>query len=190
MNKAIIILLFILADLNVSAQRNHLEIENGKPYDKNEVIPVFNTLHEKYDFVFIFRIISPWHRNTVCLILAKNSTEITAYKYGGRLQAGLTQLNLPLDTLNVLWQTYIDNDLLQIKNSNEVKDTCDKNRYWVTDGHSFEYMMLSKNRMKKLSYYMPEFFEQYCPGIVERQKVIVSAGILSRTLFRVSNLVL
>jgi hypothetical protein len=185
LSKTLLILYFSITTLNVAGQNSDPQIQNGMPYDKNYVIPVLDSLHNTNEYVLAFSISSPWRRSGF-IILTKNPSGLAAYKYATKVQPGLIQLYFPVDTLNLLWKSYIDNDIFQLKNIN-TNNNCGN---MIFDAHTYEYILLSKTRMKKLNFYAPEFFEENCSRVKEIKKVIASAAILSRALRRVINLVL
>ena len=76
------------------------------------------------------------------------------------------------DTLKQIYQAFIDNDLFGLKTSLQITDTCSRD---LIGGGSYEFRILTQLQYKQLDYYMPEYYEQYCPGNRERQKIIKCA---------------
>ena len=152
-------------------------LENAKPYNKEMVSPFLRNLHDTNDYVVSFRVkLTGKDEQSSYFILTKKSANLTAYRYstGEKLQ----KLDISLNDLDLIWKTFIQNDLLIIKDEKDVANFCAA-KYAIFGSFSYEFEILSKDKMKKLSYYDPEYYDVACYGADERRKIINSVAAIN-----------
>ena len=177
----------------VYGQNEDLTIENGLPYNRESIDSCLNYLHEKNDFVLTFKTkATAFSRNKDYFIITRNADSFTAYKYIHQSFDHLSKLNLPTDSIKKMWRSFIDNDLFRIKNYKDISNNCPQDSFVkngtivyysnisISDSHMYEFYILSKNEMKRLNYYDPEFFENHCGSVPERQKIIKCVSTISQ----------
>lgn len=186
---SILSILFVLIGF---AQKKYPTIKNGIQYDKALIDPTLDSLHTENDFVLTFKIRSYWSgsRPTDYFILTKKGEKLSAYRYVVQRWNHIIPVLLSQSDLNDTWNTYISNGLFEIKNERDLEDKCPIDsltgrqkdiyvkRMTVSDSYTYEFQLLSKNKIKILSYYDPESFLRFCKNVVERDKVIEAAKFL------------
>jgi len=164
----------------ILAQENPV-IENGEPYNKTLVKPFLNSLQNDNDYVLTFRTITAWNPESDYFVLTKKGTKLSAYNYSQKSQK-LTNLTIKTDSLkSLLWRAYTEYDIFKIKNEKELSVFCPE-KYEIFDSYTYEIILLTKQKMKKLSYYDPEYYDRVCFGLTERQKVINCASLINYVL--------
>jgi len=173
--RAVLFLAFLLFTLNAQAQ-NEITLENGLEYNSVELQPFLHTLHEQNDHVIAFRVILPSSSRggkSDYFILTHRGTSFQAYRYKNEIE----KLKLTDRSLELLWKNLIQNDLFAMKDERELSNFCPK-KYDVYHSYSYEFTLISKTRMKTLSYYYPEHYDEVCFGMQERKKIINSVSAI------------
>jgi hypothetical protein len=150
--------------------QNKIEIENGIAYNAVEMKPFLNTLHEQNEYVIAFRVLLPSSSQAPkpdYFILTRLGNNIQAFRYKDELE----KLRLSDQSLALLWKNLMQNELFAIKDEKELSNFCPK-KYAVYHSYSYEFTLISKTRMKILSYYYPEHYDEVCFGMAERKKII------------------
>lgn len=170
--------LFLLFSPYAFAQE---EIENGKAYDPVHVNPLLNHLYQKNGLVIAFRtsISGRTEHDKNYFILSRNGNKNIAYSFNQQRDS-LINLNLTDDDLNLIWKTFIQNDLFKMKNEADNLNFCPE-KYHIFNSFTYEFIILSKGQMKMLSYYDPEHYDQYCYGMPERKKIINCVSVINYT---------
>ena len=137
------------------------------------------SLNSRSDFVLAFRTYFPGERASEAryFILTGRGGQLKAYSYLGAKNI-LTDLNLSANSLDQIWKTFQQNDLFRIRDEKDIPNFCAK-KYEIYESHTYEFTILSKERMKVLSYYSPEYYIEACYGISERQNIINSVAIIN-----------
>jgi len=172
---ALSILLFVLP----AYSQDVLRIENGIEYDDTKVQPFMQMLNAKNDFVIAFRTYFPAEAasGSEYFVLTGRVEQLKAYLYSAK-EGGLKDLNLLPNSLDQIWKTFQHNDLFRIKNEKDVPNFCAK-KYDIYESFTYEFTILSRGRMKVLSYYSPEYYIEACYGIAERQNIINSVAAIN-----------
>lgn len=147
--------------------------QNPNKNSTEHVSVILNTalesLKEQNDYVIAFRVLNEVipESDLNYLIFTKNSNRYQAFKWSKKLE----KLNLNVSSLASLWSIIDQNDILNIKNEKELVNVCPK-KYHIYYAHSYEFTILSKKQIKYITYYYPEYYDDVCPGIHERKKII------------------
>ena len=167
--RSLLFLAFIFFSHTVLAQ-NEIVIENGIDYNSVEMKPFLNTLHEQNEYVIAFRVVLPsslqGFKSDYC-ILTRIGTYFQAYRYRDELE----KLSLTDQSLELLWKNLLQNELFVLKDEKELSNFCPK-KYAIYHSYSYEFTLISKTKMKTLSYYYPEHYDEVCFGMAERKKII------------------
>lgn len=137
------------------------------------------SLNSGNDFVLAFRTYFPGEEASSAkyFILAGRGEQLRAYSYSG-VKDMLKDLNLSANSLDQIWRTFQQNDLFRIRDEKDIPNFCAK-KYDIYESYTYEFTILSKGRMKVLSYYSPEYYIEACYGISERQNIINSVAIIN-----------
>lgn len=170
--------LFLLLSAPCLFAQEERGIMNGMKYDPGLVLPVLHTLHEQNDFVIAFRTLLPAASGTESdyFILSSGNNKHHAYSYSSKA-AGLVKLNLTDASLDLIWKTFMQNELFSIRDEKDIANFCAV-KYHIYNSYTYEFLLLSKDRMKILSYYNPEYYDEACFGMAERRKIINSASVI------------
>lgn len=172
------LLLFLLLSAPYLFAQEECGIKNGMKYDPALVLPVLHTLHEQNDYVIAFRTLLPLASGTESdyFILSSGNKKHQAYSYSSKA-AGLVKLNLTDTSLDLIWKTFMQNELFSIRDEKDIANFCAV-KYHIYNSYTYEFMILSKDRMKILSYYNPEYYDEACFGMAERRKIINSVSVI------------
>ena len=110
-------------------------------------------------------------------ILARKGENLLAYNYLTATKT-LEPLTLSTELLDLAWKTFIQNDLFTIQNEKDIPNFC-LGKYQIYNSYRYEFVLLNKGIMKKLSYYDPEYYDNACYGMAERQKIINSVSVIN-----------
>jgi hypothetical protein len=55
-------------------------------------------------------------------------------------------------------------------------------KYQVYNSHTYEFVILSSEFMKTLSFYDPEYYDNVCYGMSERKKIVNSVSVINYVL--------
>lgn len=137
------------------------------------------SLSTKNDFVLAFRTYFPGEDASLAkyFILTGKGEQLRAYSYSG-VKDMLKDLNLSANSLDQIWRTFKQNELFRIRDEKDIPNFCAK-KYDIYESYTYEFTILSKGRMKVLSYYSPEYYIEACYGISERQNIINSVAIIN-----------
>lgn len=153
-----------------SYAQESVRIENGQPYDSLKFSPVLQKLHQQYDYLILFRITQPGKAVTNYFILARKSDQLHAFEYNPSAGKEMPK-NLSRTNLEMIWKNLIQNDLFSLKNEKDVANFCAL-KYHIYDSYTYEFTLISKSKMKVLSYYNPEYYDEVCYGLPERKRII------------------
>jgi hypothetical protein len=115
-------------------------------------------------------------------VLTKKGDSLSAYNYlktANRLEL----LHLSKESLELVWQTFIQNDIFNMQNEKDIPNFCPK-KYHVYNSYTYEFVLFTKDTMKTLSYYDPEYYDNTCYGMAERKKIINSVAAITHVLSR------
>lgn len=171
----------------ISFGQESISIENGKNYDQASVIPFLNELYLKNDLVISFRVKSGIKTDSPSsyFVLTRKDNTLKAFKYETGTDSR-EQLTIPASSLDLIWKTFQQNELLKIKDEKELSVFCAV-KYNIFNSHTYEFEILSKGKMKKLSYYDPEYYDNVCFGMEERAKIINSVSVINYILSEARN---
>ncbi len=174
-----IVLLFIPG---VLLAQKCVSIENGMDYDSDQVSTFLLGLQKTNDYVISFRtrLTGKNDEKSDYFILTNNNGKLSAYTYQNKANK-LQQINLPAESLGLVWKTFIQNDLFKIRDEKDIANFC-ADKYQIYNSYTYEFVLLSKGKMKKLSYYNPEYYDTACYGMEERQKIINSVSVVDYLL--------
>ncbi len=154
-----------------------IRLENGQSYDPSKLSRVFQTLHDEYDNVILFRTILPGAAPADYFILTRKTGQLKAFVYNP-ITEKLSLKALSNVNLDMIWKNLVQNELFTMKNEKDLANFCAL-KYHIYDSYTYEFIILSKSDMKVLSYYNPEYYDEVCYGLPERKKVINSASAFS-----------
>jgi hypothetical protein len=159
--------------LRVFAQEQNI-LEHGTEIDALALNPLLETLEKQNEFVIAFRVLVKAIPDSASnyFVLTKNSNQFKAFNMGIKLE----ELKLPNTKLALIWSNFVQNGLLSMKDERDLVDVCPK-KYHIYNAHTYEFSILSKGRMKILTYYYPEYYDEVCPGMDERKKIINSVAV-------------
>ena len=167
--RTFLFLTFFFFSLSVLAQ-NEISVKNGVEYSSVSLKPFLHTLHEQNDYVIAFRVVLPVSSQgfkSDYFILTRLGKYFQAFRYNGKIE----KLNLTDRSLELLWKTLVQNELFTMKDEKELFNFCPK-KYHVYNSYSYEFTLISKSRIKTLSYYYPEHYDEACFGMPERKMII------------------
>jgi len=172
--RTIFLILYLFFSQALYAQ-NEILIENGVEYNSVIVTTFLQSLHKKNDYVIAFRVVYSASQDSKpnYFILTKLDNHFQAYKYSGKIE----RLSLPDQSLELIWKNLVQNDLFTMKDEKELSNFCPK-KYHVYHAYSYEFTLISKSRVKTLSYYYPEHYDEACFGMPERKKIINSVSVI------------
>lgn len=173
----IIISIYFVLALVFSQEQN---INNGTSV-KTQVAfnPVLDSLSKKNDLVIAFRVVldkTP-DSNLNYMVFTKRFNHHQAYKLNKKLE----ELNLSDSSLSLFWSQIEQNEILNIKNERELVDVCPK-KYHIYFSHSYEFTIFTKTQNKVITYYYPEYYDEVCPGMPERKKIINTVAAIDLLL--------
>lgn len=175
-NWLIILLLFIPGLL---FGQEAISIQHGTDYDPALVSPVLHRLQQTNDYVISFRtrFTNKADEATNYFILTANEGKLSAYTYLANASK-LQELDLPSASLELGWKTFVQNGLFEIRDEKEIPNFCPE-KYHIYNSYTYEFIILSKGKMKRLSYYSPEYYDNACYGMEERKKIINSVSVVN-----------
>ena len=178
-----LLLLFVLVSFSgISKAQELLSIKNGQTFNPEKVDSFLRILQSQNDYVISFRVKlsdEVEEKSDYFLMLMKDST-FSAYRYQAKSK-NFEELNLTDEALHLVWDTFMQNDLFNIQDESEIPVFC-LEKYRVYNSYTYEFVLLSKDKMKKLSYYDPEYYDNACYGMIERKKVINSVAVIAHVL--------
>lgn len=175
--KSVIIFLFLFSLGNFISVFGDNQAESTLSLgDKN---PILEKLAKDNEYVIAYRFINPSQKgmDSKYIVLVKNDYLIQAFN----IENSLVKLNLSHDSLAFIWSNFMQNGLLDMKDESDLVDVCPK-KYHIHNAHSYEFTIITKSKTKVLNYYYPEYYDEVCPGIEERKKIINAVAALELVL--------
>ena len=173
---------FLLIISGFSNAQEVISIKNGQQFRPEKVTSFLHNLHSQNDYVISYRLrlTNTENEKSDYFVLLKKDDTLTAYKYLAKTE-NLEPLKLTVESLQLVWETFIQNDLFSIQNESEIPVFClEKHR--IYNSYTYEFILLNKGEMKKLSYYDPEYYDNICYGMIERKKIINSVAVINHVL--------
>lgn len=145
---------------------------NGMNFDSAMVQPFLNRLNSQNDYVLAYRVLHSTKPGTGSdyFILAGKDKHRQAFTYSVKNKV-LKLLNLSETSLDLIWRTIVQNKLFIIRNEKDIANFCAE-KYNIYNSYTYEFIILSGERMKRLCYYNPEYYDEACFGMAERQMII------------------
>lgn len=155
-----------------------ISLESGEEFIPGKANKLIKSLYSENDHVITFRVklTGKQDEESDYFILAKNQDKLHAYNYFMRTSA-LKELDLTAVSLDLIWKTFIQNDLFSISDEKDIQNYCPE-KYRIYNSYTYEFIIFSMGQTKKISYYDPEYYDNACYGIAERRKVINSASVI------------
>jgi len=183
MKKIIFLTILLFGFYTVILAQDKPVIENGRAYNEELLPPFLASLHRDNDYVLTFRTTTPQNPEPDYFVLTKTANKLSAYIYNQNSQK-LINLTIKTDSLKtLLWKAYTEFDIFKIKDQKDIPAVFCPEKYEIYGSYSYEIILLSKDRMKQLSYYDPEYYDRVCSGIAERQKMINCASLINYVLY-------
>lgn len=145
-------------------------IENGQEYDSSKFSREVQALHDQNEYVILFRTLMPDSKSGKYLILTRNSNQLSAFELDPAAGKRLTR-KIGDENLLMIWKNLIQNEIFSLRNEKDLSNFCAL-KYEIYNSYTYEFTIISKSRMKILSYYNPEYYDEVCYGLPERKKVI------------------
>lgn len=174
---------FLLFCISLPLLAQHVSlIENGEKAKPENVDSFLSNLYTSNDYVISFRLrlSDTVNEKSDYFVLLKNAKILSAYNYSANSK-NLKPLNLTVKSLQLVWDTFIQNDLFTMKNESDIPLFC-LEKYRIYNSFTYEFVLLNNGKMKKLSYYDPEYYDNLCYGMAERQKIINSVAVITHVL--------
>jgi|GEM_PF-5006946 len=165
------------------------------PVEKELSDGILKRLQQNFDYSVIQSFSSSEDTGPNYYILAKKGDSLTAWRYNKTgLGSGRSRRNIKTDTtlhqveigrgkLDSLLDIVLKNDLANVPS--EAKDNygCafsgEKRMIYDTDAVNF--ILITKQEHRVITFYAPDFFEEKCPGSTARQTVIACAQAFMKT---------
>lgn len=159
-------------------------IKNGRSFEPDEVDSFLYDLNKQNDFVvsFCIKYKQDVNMESEYFVLARKDKNLSAYSYLEKSKK-LLALDISGEALGLVWDTFIQNELFSMRNENDIPNFCAA-KYKIYNSYSYEFVLLSKGIIKKLSYYDPEYYDSVCYGMTERSKIINCVAVISHVLNR------
>ncbi len=151
-------------------------MESGPGFDAHFAEPFLDSLYAENDHVVCFQVKLWEQERSDYFILTRKDSILKAYTYASG-SAKLQQLQKDRGSLGLIWKTFIQNDLFNIPDEKNIPNFCPE-KYRIYNSFTYEFLIFSQGKMKKLSYYDPEYYDNACYGMSERKKVINSAAVV------------
>ena len=156
-------------------------MEHGDNINAQSVEPFLHSLYSENDHVISFRVIlTERDEKSDYFILTRKGGVLNAYSHSDATNT-LQQLNLGNQSLDLIWRTVMQNNLFTIRDEKNIQNFCPE-KYRIFNSFTYEFLILSKGKMKKLSYYDPEYYDNVCYGMTERKMVINVAAVVAYVL--------
>lgn len=159
-----------------------ISVTNGKTYKPDEAAIFLQSLYKLNDFVISYRLRFP-HKITEkseYFILTKTGSDLAGYNYLDE-RPQLNPLSLSKQSLQLIWDTFAQNELFFIRNEKDIPNFCPE-KYQIYNSHTYEFVLYNKGEMKTLTYYDPEYYDNACYGMSERTKIINSVAVINYVL--------
>lgn len=164
---------------NVTAQKTRLilpEFKNLNTKDEYPVKSLMATYTGTFDILISLKGCSNW-------IALDQKTTVLAYKENGWYKINISSGYIFSDTIidkisiikinntvgETLWSIIIANHLFDMEDERTKKSDCASR---IIDGPGYEFEILTADKYKKIYAYFPQFFEERCPGVVERKQIL------------------
>ncbi len=172
----------LLCFSSVNAQTGQVfTMEHGENFNPQSVEPFLHPLYAENDHVISFRVkLTERDERSDYFILTRRDSVLNAYRYFGATN-NLQQLNPGSRSLDLIWRTFIQNNLFIIRDEKDIPNFCPE-KYRIFNSFTYEFLILSKGKMKKLSYYDPDYYDNACYGMTERKMVIDAAAVIAYVL--------
>lgn len=166
---------FCLISRPVFAQKQN-KIEKGGDLPALVLNPFIDSLQLQNEFVIAFRVLMPMLPDSVStyFILSKNYDQLQAFRFGSKI----VKLNLSNVALESIWSNFSQNGLLTMMDERNLIDVCPQ-KYDIYNSYSYEFIIFEKGKIKRLTYYYPEYYDEVCPGLDERKKIINSVAVVA-----------
>ncbi len=174
--------IFLLFFPIVLLAQEAVEINNGEKYQPGSIYPFLEDLYKSNDYVISYRIrmTDKINERSDYFIMTRKNNILTAYQFLDQGQQ-LKAMNLPKKSLELVWDTFVQNELFSIQDEKDIPNFC-LSKYQIYNSHTYEFVLVNKGTVKKLSYYDPEYYDNACYGMPERRKIINSASVINFVL--------
>jgi hypothetical protein len=175
--KSIITFFFLLFSCLLYAQ--DISSENLEEFIPGKANKLIKSFYSENDHVIAFRVklTDKQDEESDYFILTKKEDKLIAYTYSMKTST-LKMLDLTIASLDLIWKTFLQNDLFKIRDEKDIQNFCPE-KYRIYHSYTYEFIIFSMGQTKKISYYDPEYYDNACYGIAERRKVINSASVIN-----------
>jgi hypothetical protein len=169
---------FYLIPVLLFAQ-DSVRLANGRDYDPDEIKPFLQKLRADNEYVISFRtrLTDRQSEDSDYFILTQNQGKLQAYTFL-KQSVELRKLTLSTVSLQLAWKTFMQNELFAIRDEKDIPNFCPE-KYQIYNSYTYEFIILSPLKMKRLSYYSPEYYDTACYGMEERKKIINSVSVVN-----------
>jgi hypothetical protein len=174
------LLLMIILSVNITAQKTSLlipELKNLNPKDLYPSRSLVAIYAETFDILIALGEYSNW-------IAFEQKTKVLAHKENGwykiNIRAGYIFSDTTTATILIikinnaigdsLWNIFITNHLFDMEDERTKKTPICDRAIFDADQHEFE--IITATKYKKIYFYAPEYYEEHCPGVVERKQIL------------------
>jgi len=182
---------------NICVGQKRIIFRAETPVEKEPGDTVLKQLQLNFDYSVIQAFSSSGDAGPNYYILAKKGDSLTAWRYNkissGRSRrntkadASLHQVEIERGKLDSLLDIVLKNDLANVPN--EAKDTYGcafaGEKHMIYDTDAVNFILITKQEYRQITFYAPEFFEKKCPGSTARQAVITCAQAFMQTFEKI-----
>lgn len=170
----LILLLLIVIEGNSQLQKNEISFtSNEDAVTKSKSI---KGLRKKSDLVIAYRRYTTWNfKEPFDVIVVKQDEVFKGYKFS--LPNLLVERVENVDTLKSILKLFYDYDLFAMTKTDNWMETCNNSAPGCGDCEEYDFIIMTKDKVKRLYFYAPEMYVNYCPTVKANERVI---GLINR----------
>lgn len=134
------------------------------------------TLRRNVDLVIAYRRYTTWNSMEPYNVIALNKNVLKSFKFS--LPDLLVLQVKNTDTLRSILKLFYDYELFAMTNTDKWMETCKNSVPSCGDCNEYDFVIMVKDKVKRLYFYAPEIYVSYCPIIKENERIISLINIL------------
>ena len=128
-------------------------------------------LRQKAALVFAYRIYTTWdYTEPYTVIALMKDSSIVSYKFS--LPNSLVRQNANSDSLKSKLGLVYSYDLFSMTETDNWEKTCNNHSPGCGDCEEYDFVIMTKEKVKRLYFYVPSLFVDYCESVKQNKRII------------------
>jgi hypothetical protein len=169
--KFLIAILILFSSTNAMTQLKKPTILFPSKEDTVSKSKSIKLLRQKANLIFAYRTYTTWdYAEPYTIIALMKDSSLASYKFS--LPNKLVRLNTNSDSLKSKLDLVYTYDLFSMTKTGDWEKTCNNNSPGCGDCEEYDFVIMTKEKVKRLYFYVPAMYVDYCESVKQNKRIV------------------